>query len=331
MAAEPAHFYDSTQPFYSEGYLQTLQIAAEQQAQDFQLPLNTFDNRPQVGGLVIDPKGCVDHDDAIFVQTTDKGYFIAVTISGVGEFIPYGSAIDELASLRGETTYKRNVAAEPLLPRQLSEEVFSLHEGYLCPTLTVAFETNKQMDILAVDVAKTSFMSQKDMTYEDAYNAMQDDQNPDSTMLLTAAEVADNLSKKRLGKPFTTDGIVINDQTAHKIVEEFMLLTGTAMAKWSDDHNLHVLYRNHPNRGRTPELSRDAAYYAPFNAGHKALRVPAYMQVTSPLRRAPDFQATRELSFLIDNVISPTTEDDLIRFALYANRAYGKRKGRRIS
>lgn len=281
--------------------------------------------------MVIDPKGCVDHDDAIYVEPTGNGYFIAVTISAVGEFISYGSAIDSLASMRGESRYKRNTATEPLLPRRLSEEIFSLREGQLCPTLTVAFKTNDQMDIVAVDIAKTSFRSPQNMTYGDAYEAMLDIQHPDHSTLIVAAEVADKLEKKRLRRSFATDGVVVTDQTAHKIVEEFMLLTGTAMAKWCDEHNLHVLYRNHPNKGRTPELSKDAAYYSPFNAGHKALRVPAYMQVTSPLRRAPDFQATRELSFLIDNIDSPTTEDDLVRFALFANRAYGERKRRQSS
>lgn len=77
--------------------------------------------------LHIDPAGCEDVDDVLAWRSfTDDRVRFAIGIADVAAWIPEGSALDELAALRGTSLYEDGVPVLPMLPPLLSTERASL-------------------------------------------------------------------------------------------------------------------------------------------------------------------------------------------------------------
>jgi len=117
---------------------------------------------------------------------------------------------------------------------------------------------------------------------------------------------------------------------SHIIIQEFMILINQVIARFFAENDIPGLYRNHTSKAVAPErdtLLKDVnnvmkmgdserintlvqkfmlifnkASYDPIIEGHYALNLPAYMHITSPIRRYVDLVNLRQLSaFLTDD------------------------------
>lgn len=114
---------------------------------------------------------------------------------------------------------------------------------------------------------------------------------------------------------------------SHIIIQEFMILVNQAAARFFAEHEIPGLYRNHTSKAVAPEreillkdidnvitmnsierletlankftLIFNKAHYAPVIEGHYALNLPAYMHITSPIRRYADLVNIRQLRAFI--------------------------------
>lgn len=97
--------------------------------------------------FTIDSESTQDMDDAISISSTATGWELWVAVADPGAYLAAGSTLDQLARARAFTTYLpgRNI---PMLPRQLADELCSLHPAQqrpaLCTRLTIAFDGSIQ-------------------------------------------------------------------------------------------------------------------------------------------------------------------------------------------
>lgn len=97
--------------------------------------------------FTIDSESTQDMDDAISISSTATGWELRVAVADPGAYIAAGSALDQLAAERAFTTYLpgRNI---PMLPRQLADELCSLHPAQqrpaICVRLAIAFDGSMQ-------------------------------------------------------------------------------------------------------------------------------------------------------------------------------------------
>uniref|UniRef100_UPI0040486D99 RNB domain-containing ribonuclease n=1 Tax=Rheinheimera sp. TaxID=1869214 RepID=UPI0040486D99 len=97
--------------------------------------------------FTIDSESTQDMDDAISISSTATGWELRVAVADPSAYIEAGSALDQLAAERAFTTYLpgRNI---PMLPRQLADELCSLHPAQqrpaICARLAIAFDGSMQ-------------------------------------------------------------------------------------------------------------------------------------------------------------------------------------------
>ena len=75
--------------------------------------------------ITIDPADAKDHDDAIWLEKTARGWTLAVHIADVSHYVKPGSALDREAVERGNSTYLVDRVL-PMLPTELSNGICSL-------------------------------------------------------------------------------------------------------------------------------------------------------------------------------------------------------------
>lgn len=134
---------------------------------------------------------------------------------------------------------------------------------------------------------------------------------------------------------------------AQIIIQEWMILTNQSLALYFAERGLPALYRNHAAKAIAPEratllemittavthaeqariervrttvnLAMERARYAPHVSGHFGLNLPAYLHMTSPLRRYPDLVNQRILHAVFNEEPPPYTSSDLATIAAHIN------------
>ena len=227
--------------------------------------------------ITIDPEDAKDFDDAICVQQAEHGHWrVWVHIADVSHYVMPGTALDEEAAKRGNSTYLVDRVI-PMLPEALSNELCSLKPHVERLTKCVEF-------LLANDgqVARTQFYpavirSQCRYNYKEALAVLQ--RAPlDSLerMLHDANSVAQTLRRARfragsLDLDFPERKILLDDHgkilriekvendISHQLIEEFMLQANEAVAARLMALNRPALYRIHeaPDPKRLEEYRED--------------------------------------------------------------------------
>lgn len=137
---------------------------------------------------------------------------------------------------------------------------------------------------------------------------------------------------------------------SHILIQEFMILVNTSLAHFFAEHEIPCLYRNHTAKATAPERSLllddvnnvinmkdnsrintlvntfslifNKAEYAPVIAGHYALNLPAYLHMTSPIRRYADLVNLRQLSAFIADEVLPYSNKELTKVGEHINTVF---------
>ncbi|MEO6893288.1 MAG: RNB domain-containing ribonuclease [Ktedonobacteraceae bacterium] len=156
----------------------------------------------------------------------------------------------------------------------------------------------------------------------------------------------------RAGWATTEEGMLVrlpasNGNKAHLIIQECMILANQVLADFLAQRGIPALYRNHaakaiaPARGvllqmmetvvahpehthpesvqETVQFALERARYAPTVEGHFGLQLPAYLHMTSPLRRYPDLVNQRILHAILKGTALPYTVPELEAMAEQVN------------
>ena len=251
--------------FSKEALAQTAKIPAEVTEQDKVGRIDITDMKL----VTIDGEDSKDFDDAVFAESTDKGWKLVVAIADVSHYVAEGTSLDDDAIERGNSVYfPRRVV--PMLPEALSNGLCSINPGVERLCMTCEMNIDKSGNLLDYKFYPAVMYSHARLTYTKVSDILEHDNKELKTEF---ASVLDNLNDlydlyKTLREARIKRGvmdfdriesqILFNDNgkidniiarsrnDAHKLIEECMLMANQATAKFLGENREDFLYRIHP-------------------------------------------------------------------------------------
>lgn len=277
-----------TTTIYNHNLPHEFSAAALHEADSFSEPSTTeFTGRVDLRDLAlvtIDGVDSRDFDDAVYAEKRAGGnYRVVVAIADVSHYVKTGSALDIDAYDRGTSVYFPHHVI-PMLPEKLSNGLCSLNPKVDRLCMVADMKISRGGRVSAYEFYPAVMHSKARLTYDEVnqYLANPSDAtlaesffNPEIKKSLdTLHQLYLLLDKKReergamafetaesyikFGENGDIQDIVKRTRgDAHKLIEECMLLANTCAAKFTLEHDLPVLYRNHerPDGAKSERLS----------------------------------------------------------------------------
>jgi ribonuclease R len=224
--------------------------------------------------ITIDPADAKDHDDAIWVEKTDRGWTLAVHIADVSHYIKPGSPMDVEAIDRGNSTYLVDRVL-PMLPTELSNGICSLKPN--CDRLTkcALLEIDSYGEIRKAKFIDAVIHSRAKLSYEQAQAILDGKPAPEGSdpllvgMVKEGWKLASAMRTRRFeqgaldlempeikirlddkGRAEVAEPVIHTE--SHQLVEECMLAANEAVAKILRERMKPAVYRIHED----PDPSR---------------------------------------------------------------------------
>jgi exoribonuclease-2 len=277
--------------------------------------------------LTVDNDAPHEVDDALWCQREGEGWRIFVAIASPSLWLPPGSSVDREANRRGATLYHPRYVAG-MLPDDLSREHASLLAGQWRPAIVFEIGLDAQGRHRDGAVREVEVRVEAAWSYDrvDAGLANQETGRHIETLrMLTEACRAAESERIRNGayllykpdveiraprhRPMTLRE-ASQTSPARRMVTEAMVLCCAQAARFCMDQRLPVPFRSQPRPVQPPlppGLYTDVAdihsilrTLQPTRTttqpeAHGVLALPAYVQVSSPLRRYGDLVAHRQI------------------------------------
>lgn len=223
----------------------------------------------------IDPEDARDHDDAVWVERTERGGYRAwIAIADVSTYVTPGTAIDEEARARGCSVYLPDRAI-PMLPRALSSNLCSLLPGVDRLCLCADVELDAGGHVVKSRLVRGVMRSAAKLTYGGVARALglsaEARAEPAAEAMVEGLRVAHELSRKLRAQRMKRGAldfelpeakVVLHEETrepidvarraqdpgvkkAYQLIEELMLLGNETVARWSQERDLPTIYRVH--------------------------------------------------------------------------------------
>ena len=243
--------------------------------------------------ITIDPESARDYDDAIAVTQRGSNWELAVHIADVSHYVRPGSALDEEARERGNSTYLPDRVL-PMLPPRLCDGICSLRQGEDRLTRLCLMQINRQGKVFKAEFKDAVICSRRRLSYPQVLDVLQGHSSTGDSevdaMIQEAGKLAALLRRKRFeagalrldmpeirlitddhGAPVDVE-IETGDE-AHQLIEEFMLAANESVAHALNAHSLPTIYRVHeaPDPAKLHELAQELKAYG-IKAGTLATR-----------------------------------------------------------
>lgn len=216
--------------------------------------------------VTIDGADARDFDDAVFCEETKTGFHLIVAIADVAHYVRPGSALDDEAYLRGNSTYFPDRVV-PMLPEALSNGLCSLRPDEERACLAMHMWVSRHGKLEDYNVVRGLMKSKARLTYEqvqDARNGNPDDMTAPLldkviTPLFKAYEALDKARTERhaLDLDMPERQILVDEHNnmtgvttrerldSHKLIEEFMIMANVAAASALEQQKAPCVYRVH--------------------------------------------------------------------------------------
>lgn len=259
---------------------------AQDELDTFMLPHDWREGRERVEGYAIDESYVCDVDDAVLASPGAEGTtMLTVSIADTASFLSQPSAIRTMARRKAWTKYRGNLAANPMLPPEISEDILSLHDGTERPVIAIRIPVNKYGNLDTPTISK-AIITAKRFSPEHVSVALRESEtsvDTDSIAIHSLRRLAQRLHHDRTQRSHSFEGgsMRIRASWASFIVAETMIAANRSMANYMHDNEIPGLFRIFEGV--------DLAQYSLQPEAHQALDIPLYLHGTSPLRRFPDF------------------------------------------
>ncbi len=230
--------------------------------------------------ITIDGADAKDLDDAVSVSKNKAGnYVLGVHIADVSHYIHEGSKLDREALKRGNSVYLIDTVL-PMLPKNISNGICSLHSGVDRLTLSVEMEIDEKGKTVSHRIFESVINSRERMVYSDVSDILE---NQDEEMTKKYSHILDDLTLmdelfKILAKTREERGSVDFDfdeayitlnksgvpvdvkiaerRSANRLIEEFMLKANETIAEHHFWLDIPFVYRVH----ETPDPEKMEAF-----------------------------------------------------------------------
>ena len=229
--------------------------------------------------ITIDGSDAKDLDDAVYVEKTDTGYRLFVSIADVSYYVKSGSELDREALKRGNSIYLVDRVI-PMLPRKLSNNLCSLNPDEDKLTFTVEIEFDSNGKVVKNDFYKSVIKSKYRMTYSGVNKILEGDEKLIKEYsgiyemlknMLSLSKSLRHIKKRRGSIDFELPEIkVILDENklvkdielrsrgeAERIIEDFMVAANEVVAEKLFWEEIPAIYRVHedPDKAKIVALN----------------------------------------------------------------------------
>lgn len=217
--------------------------------------------------VTIDGDDSKDFDDAVYVEKEEQGFHLWVSIADVSSYVLEGNSLDVEAQQRSFSTYVVDRVV-PMLPHELSNGICSLNPSVDRLALTCEMHISNQGKLLSYEVYPSVINSHARMTYSKVNrlyegNSQVKVEYQDFVDLCECLlDCSDAIRHERVGKgainferPETElkldeKGKPISIQAkrrgvAEECIEDCMIITNVAIARYLQEHKLPGIYRIH--------------------------------------------------------------------------------------
>ncbi len=217
--------------------------------------------------VTIDGEDAKDFDDAISISENEDGFILGVHIADVSHYVKPNSALDQEAFRRATSVYFCDRVL-PMLPVELSNGICSLNPNVERLTLSVVMKLDSKGNVKDYKICNGIIKSFARMTYTDVFKVLQDDKDACEKykVLVPKFKLMEKLhnllftKRQRRGAldlDVPESKIVLNEfgrvvdvmkyerNTAHKLIESFMLLANEVVAECVCEKHFPCVYRVH--------------------------------------------------------------------------------------
>lgn len=247
--------------------------------EDFQDEIEKRKDLRHLNIITIDGSDAKDLDDAVYVEKTDSGYKLYVSIADVSYYVKESTELDLEALKRGNSIYLVDRVI-PMLPRKLSNNLCSLNPDEDKLTFTVEIDFDAKGKVIRNDFYKSVIKSKYRMIYSDVNKIFEGDEKlvkeygPIHNLLnemLTLSHIIRSTKKRRGSIDFELPEIkVLLDEEgavesvelrsrgeAERIIEDFMVAANEVVAEKLFWEEIPAIYRVHedPDRSKISALN----------------------------------------------------------------------------
>lgn len=284
------------------------------------------DGRQDLTGLytfTIDGSFTTDFDDALsFEPESDGGGTIGVHITDAGALLAPGGPLDQEGMARGSSLYLPDDRI-PMLPPALSEDLLSLKQDELRPTLSCLARLDAEGRLREYSLVRSLLRVDQRLTYDQTDGLLERDQR-----LAGLHRICHALKARRgdsgayfLPLPEVLVGVdpetsqvwvrrVDRDGPSREMVAETAILANWLFALYLAEHGVPALYRIQAQPSEPIEEGEPDDIYLHFKQRrllnrveittkpglHSSLGVSPYTHATSPIRRYLDLVMQRQLA-----------------------------------
>ena len=218
--------------------------------------------------ITIDGDDSKDFDDAIYLEKLDNGNFsLGVHIADVSHYVGEGTPLDKDALSRGTSVYLADRVI-PMIPHKLSNGICSLNEGVDRLVLSCLMEIDPKGKLVNYEIVEGVIKSRHRMTYTKVNQMIEGNQEvideysdiyPMILHMVELSEILRGLRHKKGGIEFESEEYKFElnpdgspkeihkrvQDTAEKLIEDFMLEANQTVAYHMSIMNLPCEYRIH--------------------------------------------------------------------------------------
>lgn len=262
--------------------------------------------------ITIDGKDAKDLDDAVYVEKSENGYKLLVSIADVSYYVKENTELDDEALKRGNSIYLVDRVI-PMLPKKLSNNLCSLNPNEDKLTFTVEIDFDNNGKIIGNDFYKSVIKSKYRMIYNDVNEIFESNIDlidkysgivPMLHQMLELSHLIREAKKRRGSIDFELPEIkVILDSNkmvkdielrsrgeAERLIEDFMVAANEVVAEKLHWEEIPAIYRVHedPDKAKIQVLNESLIKFGYFLKGLDDIHPGKFQQIIDKTTGLPE-------------------------------------------